>query len=127
MHSAIHLPAELGVVIQMKLSDGRTVSLGIWDTAGAERFQSLSRMYYSGARAALVCVDSTNAGSFEKMKFWVRQECIADRMQQRLHHALKQHINLSHHVMSLMVPEQTRCAEDAEYPHYPDSPVFLCR
>lgn len=29
---------------QLKVSSGRVVSLGVWDTAGAERFESLSRM-----------------------------------------------------------------------------------
>lgn len=35
-------------VVQIKVHSGRVVSLGIWDTAGAERFESLSRMYYNG-------------------------------------------------------------------------------
>ena len=47
------------------------MSLGIWDTAGAERFESISRMYYNGAKAAVVCFDPANARSFEKLKFWV--------------------------------------------------------
>lgn len=31
-------------MVQVKVSSGRLVSLGVWDTAGAERFESLSRM-----------------------------------------------------------------------------------
>uniref|UniRef100_A0A8C3IBZ4 RAB24, member RAS onco family n=1 Tax=Chrysemys picta bellii TaxID=8478 RepID=A0A8C3IBZ4_CHRPI len=34
---------------------GRTVTLGIWDTAGSERYEAMSRIYYRGARAAIVC------------------------------------------------------------------------
>ena len=32
------------IATQVKVSSGRFVSLGVWDTAGAERFESLSRM-----------------------------------------------------------------------------------
>jgi GTPase SAR1 family protein len=58
--------------MQIRVHSGRVVSLGIWDTAGAERFESLSRMYYNGAKAAVLCFDPCNAKSFEKLKFWVR-------------------------------------------------------
>ncbi|KAK9834963.1 hypothetical protein WJX81_000121 [Elliptochloris bilobata] len=58
---------------KVKVSSGRVVSLGVWDTAGAERFESLSRMYYNGARAAVVCFDPADRLSFEKAMFWVRE------------------------------------------------------
>lgn len=53
--------------------DGETVTMGIWvwfmvnvtakthklydtqDTAGSERYESMSRIYYRGAKAAIVC------------------------------------------------------------------------
>jgi Ras-related protein Rab-24 len=47
------------------------ITLGIWDTAGAERYESMSRIYYRSARAACVCYDITNKESFRKVKFWV--------------------------------------------------------
>ena len=58
--------------VQIKVHSGRVVSLGIWDTAGAERFESLSRMYYNGAKAAVLCFDPCDRKSFDKLKFWVR-------------------------------------------------------
>ena len=61
----------------VQVPDGRggrcNFVLGIWDTAGAERFESLSRVYYHGAGAAVICYDPTDALSFEKVRFWVRQ------------------------------------------------------
>jgi GTPase SAR1 family protein len=36
------------------------VKLALWDTAGAERFESISTLYYRGAHAALLCVDATS-------------------------------------------------------------------
>lgn len=50
---------------------GREWTLGIWDTAGAERYESMSRIYYRSARAAIVCYDLTRKASFEKVRFWV--------------------------------------------------------
>lgn len=48
----------------------RTITLGLWDTAGSERYQSMSKIYYRSAFAAIVCFDLTSAESFEKLKFW---------------------------------------------------------
>jgi hypothetical protein len=67
----MHVP--MRVPDQVKVRDGRVLSLGVWDTAGAERFESLSRMYYNGARAAILCFDACSAASFHKLKFWVRR------------------------------------------------------
>jgi len=51
----------------------KCVNLGIWDTAGSERFESVSRLYYRGAKAAIVCYDLTDSSSFEKAKFYVTE------------------------------------------------------
>lgn len=51
----------------------RTVTLGIWDTAGSERYEAMSRIYYRGAKAAIVCYDLTDSNSFERAKFWVKE------------------------------------------------------
>lgn len=49
---------------------GKTVVLNIWDTAGGERYQSMSRIYYRGARAAILCYDLTDRTSFDKVRYW---------------------------------------------------------
>ena len=54
------------------------VRLQIWDTAGQERFRSISRLYYRGAHAGLLCYDVTDQKSWEEMKGWlkeVKQNC----------------------------------------------------
>eukprot|EP00800_Vazella_pourtalesii_P011596 TRINITY_DN278_c3_g1_i1.p1 TRINITY_DN278_c3_g1~~TRINITY_DN278_c3_g1_i1.p1 ORF type:complete len:208 (-),score=13.24 TRINITY_DN278_c3_g1_i1:180-803(-) len=48
-----------------------TLTLGIWDTAGSERYEAMSRIYYRSAKAAIVCFDLTEETSFERAKFWV--------------------------------------------------------
>uniref|UniRef100_G1KEG5 Ras-related protein Rab-24 n=1 Tax=Anolis carolinensis TaxID=28377 RepID=G1KEG5_ANOCA len=52
---------------------GQTVTLGIWDTAGSERYEAMSRIYYRGAKAAIVCYDLTDSSSFQRAKFWVNE------------------------------------------------------
>ncbi|XP_052585440.1 ras-related protein Rab-24 isoform X2 [Peromyscus californicus insignis] len=43
------------------------------DTAGSERYEAMSRIYYRGAKAAIVCYDLTDSSSFERAKFWVKE------------------------------------------------------
>lgn len=50
---------------------GKKVTLNIWDTAGSERYQSMTKMYYRGARAAILCYDLTERTSFDKIRYWV--------------------------------------------------------
>lgn len=49
------------------------IRLQLWDTAGQERFRSISKLYYRGANAAVLCYDITNAKSFEDMGVWLRE------------------------------------------------------
>ncbi|KAJ5469294.1 Ras-like GTP-binding protein RYL2 [Penicillium diatomitis] len=49
------------------------VRLQIWDTAGQERFRSISRLYYRGAHACLLCYDITDESSFQEMAGWLRE------------------------------------------------------
>lgn len=51
--------------------DDDRITLGIWDTAGSERYEAMSRIYYRGATAAVVCYDITNQQSFDRVRFWV--------------------------------------------------------
>jgi len=50
-----------------------TLRLQIWDTAGQERFRSISKLYYRGANAALLCYDITSASSFDQMGTWLQE------------------------------------------------------
>ncbi|XP_005992410.1 ras-related protein Rab-24 isoform X2 [Latimeria chalumnae] len=51
----------------------KVITLGIWDTAGSERYEAMSRIYYRGAKAAIVCYDLTDGSSFQRVKFWVNE------------------------------------------------------
>jgi small GTP-binding protein len=58
--------------VQDNTSD-TTVRLQIWDTAGQERFRSISRLYYRGANACLLCYDITDEHSFTEMTGWLQE------------------------------------------------------
>ncbi|PTB80607.1 ras-domain-containing protein [Trichoderma longibrachiatum ATCC 18648] len=49
------------------------VRLQIWDTAGQERFRSISRLYYRGANACILCYSITDAQSFTDMGEWLTE------------------------------------------------------
>ncbi|KAK4043368.1 P-loop containing nucleoside triphosphate hydrolase protein [Parachaetomium inaequale] len=49
------------------------VRLQIWDTAGQERFRSISRLYYRGANACILCYSVTDAASFAEMGIWLTE------------------------------------------------------
>lgn len=80
---------------QVSCKNGRVLSLGIWDTAGSERFEALSRMYYNGAKAAVLAFDPCNVRSFEKLKFWVSKRCPLVLYSASTHSALDFHLNVS--------------------------------
>jgi len=46
------------------------VKLKIWDTAGDERFRSLTNMYYHDAQAVILVYDTTNEESVKSLNYW---------------------------------------------------------
>ena len=52
----------------------KTISLDIWDTAGQEKYKSLTKFFYKDAAAAILVYDITQKDSFENMKnYWYEQ------------------------------------------------------
>ncbi|KAI1761751.1 P-loop containing nucleoside triphosphate hydrolase protein [Hypoxylon sp. FL1150] len=46
----------------------KRIKLQLWDTAGTERFRSVSRSYYRGAAGAILCYDLTSHNSFRALQ-----------------------------------------------------------
>jgi small GTP-binding protein len=42
------------------------MKLNLWDTAGQEKFDALTKLYFKNAEAAIIVYDVTNELSFEK-------------------------------------------------------------
>jgi small GTP-binding protein len=62
--------------ISKKVTDadsGTLVRLQIWDTAGQERFRSISKLYYRGSNAAILCYDITSPASFTEISHWLHE------------------------------------------------------
>lgn len=53
------------------LANGRRVRLQIWDTAGQDRFRSITSAYYRGAQVALVVFALDNRESFNSCNHWI--------------------------------------------------------
>ena len=45
----------------------------IWDTAGEEKFRSLTPMYYKNSSAVILVYDSTSLETFEAIHKWVKE------------------------------------------------------
>ena len=52
----------------------KTISLDIWDTAGQEKYKSLTKFFYKDAAVAILVYDITQKDSFANMKnYWYEQ------------------------------------------------------
>ncbi|KAF4520300.1 hypothetical protein B566_EDAN004359 [Ephemera danica] len=57
---------------------GEEVRLMVWDTAGQEEFDAITRAYYRGAQACILAFSTTDRDSFEAVRAWkkkVEDEC----------------------------------------------------
>ncbi|GJN90506.1 hypothetical protein Rhopal_003517-T1 [Rhodotorula paludigena] len=52
-------------------SSSKTLKVQCWDSAGQERFRSVTRNYYRGACGAVVVYDITSRRSFESLQSWL--------------------------------------------------------
>ena len=53
--------------------NNKLIKIQIWDTAGHEAFQSITRNYYKGAVGALLVYDITNKESFLHCQNWLNE------------------------------------------------------
>ncbi|XP_004536704.1 ras-related protein Rab-18-B isoform X3 [Ceratitis capitata] len=53
--------------------DGIEYKLALWDTAGAERFRSLTPSFYRKALGAVLVYDITNRESLTKLEAWLAE------------------------------------------------------
>jgi len=55
---------------QCRIKD-KSYNLAIWDTAGEEKFDSLTNFYCRNAKAAIICYDITSLATFTGLQRWV--------------------------------------------------------
>lgn len=68
------LAATIGVdfkVRYVKFGEKRKLKVAVWDTAGAERFRTLTANYYRGVHAYIMVYDVTDRKSFRNLEYWI--------------------------------------------------------
>ena len=65
----------IGVDFKMKKReiDGKIIKVQIWDTAGHERFRSITYSYYRGANSIIIVFDLSDKKSFISITEWLKQ------------------------------------------------------
>lgn len=53
--------------------DNENHRINIWDTAGQEKFYSITRLYYHNSHCILLMFDLTNRSSFTRIEFWCNE------------------------------------------------------
>lgn len=52
----------------------KTLKFEIWDTAGQEKYRSLTKIFYKDASVAILVYDITRKDSFDEIKnYWINQ------------------------------------------------------
>ena len=71
----------LGVEYKEKeiIKDNYIIRLQIWDTAGEERFRSITKSIYRNANGILFVCDITNRESFKNIKNWIKDADNVDK------------------------------------------------
>ncbi|XP_046815553.1 ras-related protein Rab-43 [Vespa crabro] len=59
--------------IKTVLIDGKKVKLQIWDTAGHERFRTITQSYYRSADGVIIVYDITNRSTILSIQRWVEE------------------------------------------------------
>ena len=71
----IHM-STIGLDYRLKtltLKNRKTVKLQIWDTAGQDRFRSITKNYYKKANGIILIYDITNKKSYKNIREWINQ------------------------------------------------------
>ena len=53
--------------------EGEDVRLMLWDTAGQEEFDAITKAYYRGAQACVLAFSTTDRDSFEAIQSWKKK------------------------------------------------------
>ena len=61
----------IGATFGTYISQNKLIKIHIWDTAGQEKFLSITSNYYRNATFGIVVFDVTDFLSFEKINLWI--------------------------------------------------------
>ena len=59
---------------KIDLPNGESITMDIWDTVGQETFRSITQIFYTHAKVAVIVYDVTSKKSFEEAKnYWYKK------------------------------------------------------
>lgn len=64
----------IGVEYKQKIieqGEGRIMKVQLWDTAGTERYRTITPVYYRNVDGVLLVFDLTSKESFRNIQYWV--------------------------------------------------------
>ena len=72
---SIDTKATVGVEFGSKILtlNNQQIKIQIWDTAGQEKYKSVSSIYYKGAKGALLVYDISRKETFNNLNRWVNE------------------------------------------------------
>jgi small GTP-binding protein len=53
--------------------DGKKIKMQIWDTAGQDRFKTITQTYYRGAMGIILAYACNDRESFQNIENWIKQ------------------------------------------------------
>ena len=70
-----NIMSSIGVDFKTKQIDleDRLIKMQIWDTAGHEKFRTITTSYYKSAHAIIILYDITQKSSFDHIKNWMTE------------------------------------------------------
>jgi small GTP-binding protein len=68
-----NIESTIGAAFVSYIDDKTSTKLSIWDTAGQEKYDSLTPIYYRNAELAVVVYSSTDHFTYNKAKLWIQK------------------------------------------------------
>ena len=113
----IHL-STIGVDFKIKfvkLDNGEEIKIQIWDTAGQDRYRTITKSYIRGAHGIILIYDGTSRKSFEGIQTWVKQ--IKDQVSSKVCVALVAN-KIDKEKREVLPEEGIKLGKDIDYPFY---------
>lgn len=72
-----YIESEITINVDLRYAvkevNGVEYQVEFWDTAGCERYQSLTTSYFRNAHGAILVYDITRRNSLDKLEFWLQE------------------------------------------------------
>ena len=102
----------------IKLDNGEEIKIQIWDTAGQDRYRTITKSYIRGAHGIILIYDVTSRKSFEGIQSWVKQ--IKDQVSSKVCVALVAN-KIDKEKREVSPEEGIKLGKEIDYPFYESS------